>query len=73
MEPVDPQQQQLPVHQPEVDRPVGAGRVDPLRCPASSQVPAILVAIQERPVARVHSMQTQTVRDIARVWATPTL
>lgn len=43
MEPVDPQQQQLPVHQPEVDCPVGDGRVDPLRRPASSQVPPTLL------------------------------
>lgn len=43
MEPVDPQQQQLPVHQPEVDSPVGAGRVDPLWRPASSQVPPALL------------------------------
>lgn len=40
LELVNAQQQQLPLHQPEVDRPVGAGRAHPLRLPAAPQVPA---------------------------------
>lgn len=42
LESVNPQQQQLPVHQPEVDGPVGAGRGHPLWLPAASQVSAAL-------------------------------
>ena len=41
LESVDPQQQQLPLHQPEADRPMGAGPADPLWLPAASQVLAV--------------------------------
>lgn len=39
---INPQQQQLPLHQPEVDCPVGAGCGHPLWLPAASQVSSAL-------------------------------
>lgn len=38
LESANAQQQQLPLHQPEADGPMGAGSTDPLWLPASSQV-----------------------------------